>query len=139
MSISLELTQGTARDFPFQITNPDGTAATQFLNTDVLTASVWAGSNEAALLTPAVSWLNSNAPAGQIQISLQNTDSASLAVGEYYLQAVLRDPGRHAGPDDGAPAARNFAEDPGGPGRDVHGQADVHLHRRCAANRPLDR
>ena len=87
MAIALEITQGTARDFPFQVTNPDGTAATQFLNTDVLTASVWAGSNEAALLTPAVTWLNSNAPAGQILISFQDTDSAGLAIGEYYLQA----------------------------------------------------
>jgi hypothetical protein len=87
MGIALELTQGTARDFPFQITNPDGTAASQFLNTDTLTASVWAGANEAALLTPAATWLNANAPAGQILISFQNTDSASLAIGEYYLQA----------------------------------------------------
>ena len=87
MSIALEIVQGTARDFPFQITNPDGTAATQFLNTDVLTASVWAGANEAALLTPSTTWLNSNAPAGQIQITFQNSDSASLAIGEYYLQA----------------------------------------------------
>src|SRR5271157_1108817 len=87
MSIALEIVQGTARDFPFQITNPDGTAATQFLNTDVLTASVWAGANEAALLTPSTTWLNSNAPAGQIQITFQNSDSASLAIGTYYLQA----------------------------------------------------
>jgi hypothetical protein len=87
MSIALELTQGTARDFPLQITNPDGTAATQFLNTDTLIGSVWAGANEAVLVNPAVTWLNSNAPAGQIQITFQNTDSASLAIGEYYLQA----------------------------------------------------
>ena len=46
MAIALELVQGTARDFPFQVTNPDGTVPTGiFLSTDVLTASVWAGLN----------------------------------------------------------------------------------------------
>ncbi len=54
MAIALELVQGTARDFPFQVTNSDGTVPTGiFLGTDVLTASVWAGSNEVPLLTPA--------------------------------------------------------------------------------------
>ena len=87
MGLSLEITQGTARDFPLQINNPDGTAATQFVNTDTLTASVWQGQNETPVLTPAVTWLNSNAPAGQILISLQNADSSSLAYGQYYIQA----------------------------------------------------
>ena len=86
MGISLEIVQGTSRDFPLQITNPDGTAASQFLNTDTLASSVWQGTNETALLTPATTWLNGNAPAGQIQISFQNADSASLAIGHYYIQ-----------------------------------------------------
>lgn len=35
MAIALELVQGTARDFPFQVTNPDGTIPTGiFLSTD---------------------------------------------------------------------------------------------------------
>jgi hypothetical protein len=86
MSIALELVQGTARDFPFQVTNPDGTVPTGiFLSTDVLTASVWAGSNEIPLLTPAASWIS--ATNAQYQVSLQNTDSSSLAYGIYYLQA----------------------------------------------------
>ena len=85
MGIALELTQGTARDFPFQVANPDGTTPTGiFLSTDVLTASIWAGSNEAPLLTPAVTWIS--ATNAQYQVSFQNTDSASLAIGEYYLQ-----------------------------------------------------
>ena len=50
MGIALELTQGTARDFPFQVTNPDGTVPTGiFLSSDVLTASVWAGANDPAV------------------------------------------------------------------------------------------
>jgi len=53
MGIALELAQGTARDFPFQVQNPDGTIPTEiFLSTDTLTASLWAGSNEVPLLTP---------------------------------------------------------------------------------------
>ena len=36
MSIAIEIVQGTARDFPFQVTNPDGTTPTGiFLATDV--------------------------------------------------------------------------------------------------------
>jgi hypothetical protein len=99
MGLTLEITQGAARDFPFQVSNPDGTAATQFLNTDTLTASVWQGTNETALLNPAASWLNSNAPAGQVLISFQNTDSAGLAIGQYYIQAFATragTPGRTA-------------------------------------------
>ena len=86
MAIALELVQGTARDFPFQVTNPDGTVPTGiFLSTDVLTASVWAGSNEVPLLTPTATWIS--ATNAQYQVTLQNTDSSSLAYGIYYLQA----------------------------------------------------
>ncbi len=87
MGLTLEITQGASRDYPLQITNPDGSPATQFVNSDVLTASVWQGQNETPVLTPAVAWLNSYAPAGQIVITLQNTDSLSLAYGQYYIQA----------------------------------------------------
>jgi len=86
MGISLELVQGTARDFPFQVQNPDGTVPTGiFLSTDVLTAQVWQGQNETPVLTPAASWIS--ATNAQYQVTLQNTDSASLAYGVYYLQA----------------------------------------------------
>jgi len=86
MGISLQLVQGTARDFPFQVQNPDGTVPTGiFLGTDTLNATVWAGSNETPLLTPAAAWINANT--AQYQVTLQNTDSSSLASGQYYLQA----------------------------------------------------
>jgi len=86
MSIALELVQGTSRDFPFQVTNPDGTVPTGiFLSTDVLTGSVWAGLNEVPLVTPTVTWIS--ATNAQYQVTLQNTDSSSLAIGNYYLQA----------------------------------------------------
>ena len=41
--------------------------------------------NETALLSLAATWIS--ATNGQVQVSLQNTDSASLAIGQYYLQA----------------------------------------------------
>ena len=87
MPLTLELVQGASRDFPLQISNPDGTPATNFLNTDTLTASVWTGANETTILTPSTTWLNGNAPAGQIQITFQNADSAGLAFGIYFIQA----------------------------------------------------
>ena len=63
MAIALELVQGTARDFPFQVTNPDGTTPTGiFTSTDVLTASVWAGLNEEPLLTPTATWISARMP-----------------------------------------------------------------------------
>jgi hypothetical protein len=92
MSIAVELVQGTARDFPFQITNPDGTVPTGiFTVTDVLTAKVWAGSNEVPLLTPTASWVS--APNATYQVTLQNIDSSSLPYGIYYLQAYATRPG----------------------------------------------
>jgi len=86
MAIALELVQGTARDFPFQVTNPDGTVPTSiFTGSDVLTSKLWAGSNETPLLTPTATWIS--ATNAQYQIAIQNTDSSSLAYGIYYLQA----------------------------------------------------
>ncbi len=88
MSIALELVQGTSRDFPFQITNPDGSIPTGiFLAGDILTASVWAGLNESSLVVfaTAPSWIS--ATNAQYQITFQNADSSSLAIGTYYLQA----------------------------------------------------
>jgi hypothetical protein len=86
MSIAIELVQGTARDFPFQVTNPDGTTPTGiFLASDVLTAKVWSGSNETPLLTPTASWIS--AANATYQVTLQDADSSSLAYGIYYLQA----------------------------------------------------
>ena len=86
MSIAVQLMQGTARDFPFQVTNPDGTIPTGiFLTSDVLTAKIWAGSNEAPLVNPIAAWIS--ATNAQYQISIENTASSSLPYGIYYLQA----------------------------------------------------
>src|SRR5271166_1148534 len=87
MAINLELQQGTARDFPFQVQNPDGTIPVGvFLATDTLAASIWQGQNETPLLTPTTTWIS--ALNAQYQVTLQNTDSAGLTYGVYYLQAT---------------------------------------------------
>jgi hypothetical protein len=86
MGLSFELVQGTARDFPFQIQNPDGTIPTGiFLSTDTLASNLWAGSNETPLLTPATTWIS--ATNAQVQVSFQNADTARLPFGQYYLQS----------------------------------------------------
>ena len=136
MAIALELVQGTARDFPFQVTNPDGTIPTGiFLDTDVLTAKVWAGSNEVRSLTPTASWIS--AANAQYQVTLQNTDSSSLALWDL-LPAGVRDPGRHAAQDDGPAAAGHQPGDHRG-SQDRYAAADLHRHRRPAEDRPVDR
>ena len=106
MSIALQLAQGTSADWQFQLMGstaptdpftldpeqtvpitgaPGSIAQGSFLVTDVLTAKVWAGSNEVPLLTPTASWVS--APNATFQVALQNTDSSSLPYGIYYLQA----------------------------------------------------
>jgi hypothetical protein len=106
MGIALQLAQGTSADYAFQLAGataptepwtldpeqtvsivgaPASTATGSFLGTDTLTASVWAGTNETALLTPAATWIS--APNAQVQISFQNANSLSLAIGQYYVQA----------------------------------------------------
>lgn len=86
MGLFFELVQGTARDFPFQIQNPDGTIPTGiFLSTDTLASNQWAGSNETPLLAPATTWIS--ATNAQVQVSFQNADTASLPFGQYYLQS----------------------------------------------------
>ena len=106
MSIALQLAQATSADFAFQLQGttaptepwtldpeqtvlisgtPGSTAQGSFLSTDVLTAKVWAGSNETPLLTPTASWIS--ATNAQFEVTLQNTDSSSLSYGIYYIQA----------------------------------------------------
>ena len=155
MGLSLSLTQGTAADFQFQlpfsgITDPfaqdyeqtvqilgtPGAVATGvFLTTDTLAATVWAGDNETTLLTPSVTWIS--AANGQAQISFQNTDSAGLAIGQYYL-ASYGDPCRNARANHGPFAPGNL---PGGPGcfREPQAAADVHQHHGRPQDRPVDR
>ncbi len=78
---------GSSRDYQIQILNPDDSVPTgQFLSTDVLAASVWQGSAEVSLSTPATTWIS--ATNAQIQVSFQNADTAALLPGVYYLQVT---------------------------------------------------
>ena len=61
----------------------------------MLTASVWAGSNEVPLLTPMATWIS--ATNAQYQVTLQDTDSGSLGYGIYYLQAYATRAGTPTG------------------------------------------
>ncbi len=104
MAIAPELTQGASADFQFQLAGttapsvpwtldpeqtvliagaPGSTAEGSFLATDTLAASVWQGSNETAILSPTTAWIS--ATTAQVKVILQNADSASLAIGLYYL------------------------------------------------------
>ena len=134
MAIALELVQGTARDFPFQVTNPDGTTPTGiFLATDVLTASVWAGSNEVPLLTPTATWIS--ATNAQYQVS-SRTRTALPGLGIYYLQAYATRAGT---------PSRTTALLPRGTSLEIiaaprrRAPADLHRDHGPAEDRPLDR
>jgi hypothetical protein len=103
--ISLQVAQGTSADFSFQlpysgssdpfaidpdqttqITGTPGNVSTGvFLSGDTLNSVVWAGKNETPLLSPTTMWIS--ATNGQFMVSLQNPDSLSLSIGQYYLQA----------------------------------------------------
>jgi hypothetical protein len=87
MSLALELVQGTARDFPLQVNNADGTPATNFVNSDTLSTTVWLGENQSPLVSPTTTWLFGDATQGQILITFQDADTASLTPGVYYIQA----------------------------------------------------
>ena len=110
MGLALELVQGTAHDFQFQLPfsgiidpfaqdydqtvlilgTPGSVVAGVFADTDTLAATVWAGADETPLLTPAATWIASTK--GQVQVTFANTDTAALAVGQYYLQAFATRP-----------------------------------------------
>lgn len=106
MGISLEIYQGSGRDFIFQLAGltaptdpltldhdqttlvsgtPLAAASGCFLATDILAASVWAGGNETSILAPICTWFS--APNAQFQIAFQNADSLGMSIGQYYLQA----------------------------------------------------
>ncbi len=95
MALNLDLQIGTSFDWQLQALNPDDSVPTgQFLNTDTLLAQLWQGAEDVVLATPAVSWLNaSNA---QYMISWNNADTASLALGVYYVRATATRSGRSA-------------------------------------------
>ncbi len=94
MSLNLDLQQGTSFDWQLQALNPDDSVSMQFLSGDTLSAKLWQGDVDAAIFTPAITWLN--AALAQYQISFNNADSLSLPLGVYYVEATATRTGRSA-------------------------------------------
>jgi hypothetical protein len=95
MALNLDLQQGTSFDWQLQVLNPDDSVPTsQFMSTDTLSAKLWQGDTDAPILSPAVTWLN--ASAAQYQISFNDSDTVSVALGVYYVQATATRSGRSA-------------------------------------------
>lgn len=93
MGLDTSLQVGTSRQLQYQCLNPDDSVPTgQFLSTDVVTWSLWQGSSLAPVLTKTssstsdVGWIS--ATSAQFFAVLHPSDTASLAPGVYYQQAV---------------------------------------------------
>jgi hypothetical protein len=94
VTLTLQINQGAARDYDLQGQNLDGSIPGNFLATDTLQGTIWAGNATPPLLTPAVTWID--APTCQFRLSLENTQSAGLGVGIYHVQATATRAGRSA-------------------------------------------
>ena len=95
MPLNQDIEQGTSFDWQLQVLNPDDSIPTgQFLSSDTLSAKLWQGNSDTALLTYVPTWIS--ATNAQYQISFQNADTASLLVGVYYVMATATRAGRSA-------------------------------------------
>lgn len=95
MALTLSVIQGASRDFILQAENSDGTPATGlFIDTDVLSTTVWSGDGTSSLLSPTTTWVSSNL--GQFQVSLNNADTLGLAPDTYRIQTLATRFGRSA-------------------------------------------
>lgn len=95
MPLNLDLVIGTSFDWQLQIENPDDSIPTgQFENTDTLSATLWQGSQDLPLATPTATWIN--ATDAQYQVSFNNSTTATLALGVYYIMATATRSGRSA-------------------------------------------
>ena len=94
MSISLELFQGSSKDFTLTAMGPDGADSTEtFTGAEALTAKMWPGGSLPATLTPTATWVS--APAKTWKLSFNDADTAAIAVGIYYIQAWANQSGRN--------------------------------------------
>lgn len=97
MALNLDLQQGTSFDWQLQALNPDDSVPTgQFLGTDTLAAKLWQGASDASLITFSTppSWIS--ATNAQYQISFNNADTSTLALGVYFIQCTATRAGRSA-------------------------------------------
>lgn len=91
--LTLALDLGTSRDFPLQSMPASGTPTawddadpSPFLITDTLATSVWAGTNEAVLLSPATAWRDP--AAATFVISFSDADTATMKSGIYEVRTT---------------------------------------------------
>jgi hypothetical protein len=90
----LEVVQGARKNYALQCNNPDGTTPQpgDLLAGDVLTGSVWAGQNQAAIFAPSVVWYTARSTQtgydeGQVLVTVTAAQSALLdAAGVYQVQ-----------------------------------------------------
>jgi hypothetical protein len=95
MALNLDLQQGAAFDWQLQALNPDDSVPTsQFLGSDTLLAKLWQGASDAAVLSPAITWIS--ATNAQFQISFNDSDTTALPLGVYYIMATATRSGRSA-------------------------------------------
>jgi hypothetical protein len=85
--LNLEIVQGARRDWVLQILMDDNSAPTVFLNTDTLSANLWAGASQTALCNPGVTW--NSAADGLVNITLSAANSALLTAGGVYQLQVF--------------------------------------------------
>ena len=98
--LTLQVVQGCARDFQLQVASPVNQAAwsdsnpSPFLTTDTLSTTIWAGEDQPSVLTPTTTWVDY--VAGTFQVSVTNSQSASLLPAAYRLQTTATRAGKSA-------------------------------------------
>jgi hypothetical protein len=96
--LTIQVVQGCSLDPQLQVPNPadfipwTDLNPSPFLSSDVLAATVWAGEDQAPLLTLVPTWVD--VAAAIYQISLTNAQTAGLTVGTYRLQVTFTRSGR---------------------------------------------
>jgi hypothetical protein len=93
-TLELHLVKGSSRDFELQARDSEGNDALIFLPSDTLASVLWAGDDQAPLLTPRTAWVN--ATTGVFTVSFDNPDSLSLSEGIYRIQSKATRTGRSA-------------------------------------------
>jgi hypothetical protein len=81
MSQNLYLRQGMFGQWTVQLENSSDMPVTSYTSADPLTAIVWVGDDRAALDTPTATWID--ASTGTIQLTIQESDTATLDIGKY--------------------------------------------------------
>jgi hypothetical protein len=86
--LKLEVVQGSKADWVLAAIARDGSAPTGFLSNDTLSATVWAGQDQASLFSPTVSW--NDYTSGLVNLSISSAQTATLdQLGNYHLQVSV--------------------------------------------------